>query len=136
MNTFVLKHGSLTLNIPRSIFVDGTAEFGGSAEGYFSMLTERYPWLSVNSIAVLKKNAKEEMRKIVEEEIRGPRKARMLSGIGEHTEAIEHLHRYLTEFPEDADAWYALGEILCGIGRNDEGYRAINRGRRISGTDR
>ena len=137
MNSFVLKHGSLTLNVPCSIFVKGSAEFGDTAEGYFSMLRERYPWLSINSIAVLKRNAKEEMRNIIEKKIRGPVKARKLSDAGEHEEAIEHLRSYLEEFPENGDAWYALGEILCRAGRKEEGYKAINRGRGIfSGRDR
>jgi tetratricopeptide (TPR) repeat protein len=131
MNSITVRHGSLTLNIPCSIFIGGTSELNDKADEYFSMLRRRYPWLSENSIAVLKRTTTEEMRKVIEEGLRGPRKARMLSCEGKDIEAIKHLESYLIDFPEDGDAWYALGEILCKIGRNEEGYKAINHGRRM-----
>ncbi|MDR0778122.1 MAG: tetratricopeptide repeat protein [Methanomassiliicoccaceae archaeon] len=130
-NTLTVKHGSLALNIPYSVFVKGTSEFNDKADEYFSMLRKRYPWLSENSIAVLKRTTAEEMQNIIEESLRGPKKARMLSGEGKHIEAIKHLESYLIDFPDDGDAWYALGEILCKIGRTDEGYKAMNHGRRM-----
>ena len=129
--TLSVRYGSLDLNIPYSIFVTGKAEFNKTADGYFSMLQERYPWLSDNSVTVLKRKVIEEMHRVIEEDLRGPEKARMLSAEGKETEAIRHLESYLVDFPDDGDAWYALGEILCKIGRNEEGYKAMNHGRRF-----
>ena len=131
MTTLRVKHGSLELNIPYSVFVKGTSELNKGSGEYFSMLKQRYPWLTENSLAVLKKRTSDEMQRIIEEGLRGPKKARMLSRDGKDMQAIHHLEGYLIDFPDDADAWYVLGEILCKIGRADEGYKAINHGRRL-----
>jgi tetratricopeptide (TPR) repeat protein len=130
-NTIEVKHGSLILRIPYSIFVKGTSELNDKADEYFSMLRRRYPWLSENSITVLKRTTKEEMQNVIEDSLRGPKKAKILSDDGKDIEAVKHLESYLIEFPEDGDAWYALGEILCKMGRTDEGYKAMNHGRRM-----
>ncbi|MDR0334330.1 MAG: tetratricopeptide repeat protein, partial [Methanomassiliicoccaceae archaeon] len=79
----------------------------------------------------LKRRTREEMQRVIEEGLRGPRKARMLSGDGKDMEAVRHLESYLIDFPDDPDAWYALGEILCKMGRTEEGYRMMNHGRRL-----
>jgi len=129
--TIKVEHGSLILNIPYSIFVKGTAEFNGKADKHFKMLQERYPWLSNNSLTVLKRRTTEEMERVIEESLRGPAKARILSSEGKDMEAIRHLESYLIENQNDGDAWYALGEILCKIGREEEGYKAMNHGRRF-----
>ena len=131
MQTLKIEHGSLTLNIPYSVFVKGTSEFNDSSDGYFAMLRQRYPWLSENSITVLRRRTCEEMRRIIEDGMKGARKARMLSDEGKHLEAVKHLESYLVDHSEDGDAWYALGEILCRIGRDDEGYKAMSHGRRF-----
>jgi tetratricopeptide (TPR) repeat protein len=130
-NTIEVKHGSLTLNVPLSIFVKGTSDLNDKSDEYFSMLRRRYPWLTENSIAVLRRTTSGEMERVIEDGLRGPRKARMLSDDGKDIDAIKHLESYLIDFPEDGDAWYALGEILCKIGRNEEGYKAMNHGRRM-----
>ena len=129
--TLRVKHGSLEVNIPYSIFRARTSDLNEKADEYFSMLQKRYPWLTDNSIAVFKRRAQDEMQRVIEEGLRGPKKARMLSKDGKDMEAIRHLESYLIDFPDDGDAWYALGEILCKIGRVDEGYRMINHGRRL-----
>ena len=135
--TIEVKHGSLTVNVPISMFVKGKAILKDDSDGYFMMLMQRYPWLSKNSITVLKRRAQEEMQRIIDEEKRGPRMARELFDSGKEMEAIKHMESYLIEFPEDPDAWYVLGEILSKIGRSEEGYKAINHGRRMfSGKDR
>ena len=95
------------------------------------MLRQRYPWLSENSVTVLRRRTSEEMQRIIEDGMRGSRKARILSGEGKHLEAVRHLESYLVDFPEDGGAWYALGEILCIIGREEDGYKAMNHGRRF-----
>ena len=130
--TFRVEYGSLALNVPLSIFVKGTSELNDSADAYFSMLGERYPWLSKNSLTVLKRKTREAMQDVIEESMRGAVKARMLMNDGKDMEAIKHLESYLVEHPDNGDAWYALGEILCKIGRTDDGYKAINHGRRLS----
>ena len=131
MTTLRVKHGSLELNVPYSVFVKGTSELSKESGEYFSMLKRRYPWLTDNSVTVLKRSTGEEMQRIIEEGLRGPKKARMLSEEGKDMQAVRHLEAYLIDFPDDADAWYALGEILCKMGRADEGYKAINHGRRL-----
>jgi hypothetical protein len=131
MRTLQVKHGSLELNIPYSVFVKGTSDLNDSSDSYFSILQQRYPWLTDNSVAVLKKRTRDEMQRVIEEGLRGPRKARMLSEGGKDMQAIHHLESYLIEHPDDSDAWYALGEILCRIGRTEDGYKAINHGRRL-----
>jgi tetratricopeptide (TPR) repeat protein len=130
--TITVKHGSLILNVPCSIFVNGRSQFNDSSDGYFLMLQQRYPWLNDNSLAVLKRRTEDEMRRVIEEGLRGPGKARMLSAEGRDMDAIRHLESYLIDRPEDGDAWYVLGEILCRIGRSEEGYKAINHGRRFN----
>jgi tetratricopeptide (TPR) repeat protein len=131
MNTLQVKHGSLELNVPLSVFVKGTCDLSKDSDVYFGMLQQRYPWLNDNSIAVLKRRVQEEMRTVIEQQLRGPKKARMLSAEGKDMQAIQHLESYLIDFPDDGDAWYVLGEILCKIGRNEDGYKAINHGRRL-----
>jgi tetratricopeptide (TPR) repeat protein len=131
MNNIQVKHGSLELNVPFSIFIKGTSKFNGSSDEYFSMLQQRYPWLTDNSIGVLKRRTADEMQCIIENGLRGSKKARMLSAEGKDMQAIHHLESYLVENPDDGDAWYALGEILCKMGRTEEGYKMINHGRRL-----
>ena len=126
-----VKHGSLTVNMPTSLFIKGTNVLKEDSDQYFNMLMQRYPWLTVNSIAVMKRSAQQEMQRVIDEGMRGPKKARELSNSGKDMEAITHLESYLIDFPEDPDAWYVLGEILCKIGRNDDGYKAMNHGRRM-----
>ncbi|MCL2712907.1 MAG: tetratricopeptide repeat protein [Methanomassiliicoccaceae archaeon] len=132
--TITVEHGSLVIEMPCSIFVSGTSELNDSSEEYFSMLMKRYPWLNKNSITVIKRTAKRIMNDIIEQSLRGSKKAMILFNEGENMKAIQHLESFLVDFPEDADAWYTLGEILCRIGREDEGYRAINHGRRFFGS--
>ncbi|MCL2143575.1 MAG: tetratricopeptide repeat protein [Methanomassiliicoccaceae archaeon] len=134
MSTIRVRHGSLEVNVPVSVFFRGTAEFNETASEYFSMLRRRYPWLTPDSLAVLRRTAQREMQRIIDERLRGPRKAKMLSAEGKDMQAVQHLESYLVERPDDADAWYALGDILCKMGRNEEGYKAINHGRRLSGS--
>jgi tetratricopeptide (TPR) repeat protein len=131
MHTLRVKHGSLELNIPRSVFTEGTSSLNADSNEYFSMLQRRYPWLTDNSVAVLKRRTEDEMQRIIDDGLRGSMKARMLSDDGEHIQAVRHIEAYLIEHPDDGDAWYTLGEILCRMGRADEGYRAINHGRRL-----
>ena len=134
MNTIHVRHGSMELNVPVSVFFKGTSDFNGTASEYFSMLRRRYPWLTPDSIAVLRRSAQKEMQRIIDEKIRGPAKAKMLSAEGKDMQAVQHLESYLVERPDDADAWYVLGDILCRMGRDEEGYKAINHGRRLSGS--
>ena len=132
--TVSVKYGSLELNVPYSVFVSGKSEFNDTSDEYFSMLQRRYPWLTDNSVTVLKRKIRERMSDLIEEGLRGPKKARMLSDAGKNTEAVRHLESYLTDNPEDGDAWYALGEILFRMGRDEDGFRAMNHGRRFFGS--
>ena len=56
--------------------------------------------------------------------------SRRLEKKGDLEGAIRHLREHLEEDPEDPDAWYALGELLCKAGRTKEGYDAFAEGRK------
>ena len=95
------------------------------------MLKQRYPWLSDNSVDVLMETARKRMIEILDEETNGRSLGKELESQGKIEEAIKHLKKHLEVDPEDADTWYALGELLCKAGRTEEGYKAFARGREL-----
>ncbi len=129
---FQINHGKLLVNVPRNIFrgIEATID-EEKAEPFRKMLMERYPWLSRNSLDELLKKARLEYIRIRDEETGGRDKAKNFVSKGRDEEAIKHLRRHLEQNPQDADTWYALGEILCRLGRTEEGYEAFNRGRKL-----
>jgi len=104
MQTLHVKHGPLELNVPYSVFVKGTSDLTDDSDEYFTMLQKRYPWLSDNSTAVLRRRTEDEMQRVIDEGLRGPGKARMLSSGGKDMDAIRHIESYLVDFPDDGDA--------------------------------
>ena len=95
------------------------------------MLSKRYPWLTSNALDVIMRNARREMLRVMDEESGGRSTSRRLSSQGKNEMAIAHLEQHLKEHPEDADSWYALGELLCKVGRAEEGYKAMKKGRSL-----
>ncbi|MDR1691154.1 MAG: tetratricopeptide repeat protein [Candidatus Methanoplasma sp.] len=126
----LVNHGSLTVSVPRNIFIGDKASIDlQKAAPFRETLKSRYPWLTDNSLNVLMENAKKVMIETLDEETHGRSFSRVLESEGRLDEAIKHLKKNLEKNPEDADLWYALGELLCKAGRAEEGYKAFARGR-------
>lgn len=126
-----VHHGTLVVMVPRSIFKRGTGTIVPERAAPFEeMIMKRYPWLTENSIKVLMERASREMSQILDEETSGRSAARYLEDKGETQKAIDHLEHILELNPEDADSWYMLGELLCKVGRAEEGYKAFSKGRK------
>ncbi len=125
-----VQHGKLTVKVPMNLFkgTEGVIDEEGT-ERFGKRLMERYPWLTENSMNVLMRKARQEYIRTIDVESKGRLKARDLESQGKQEEAIAHLKRHLEMDPNDADSWYALGDILCRMGRAEEGYKAYARGR-------
>lgn len=125
-----MTHGKLTVNVPRDIFKGSGAAIDEDKAALFrNMLKQRYPWLSDASLDVLMKNARKTIIGILDEETNGRSLSKELESQGRTEEAIRHLKAHLEKDPDDADTWYALGELLCRSGKTEEGYKAFARGR-------
>ncbi|MFP4170819.1 MAG: tetratricopeptide repeat protein [Methanomassiliicoccales archaeon] len=126
----VIFHGNLRLRIPLSIFKGRTQVVDPEEwERFSSLLTSRYPWLSPNALEVILENAKEERSKGLEEGKPASRRARELMDRGRLTRALALLNEHLGEDPDDGEAWMLRGELLCRMGRREEGYRSFAEGR-------
>lgn len=126
-----VHHGNLVVMVPRSIFKKGTGTIVPErAAPFIEMVRGRYPWLTENSVNVLMERASREMAQILDKETSGRSAAHHLESRGETQKAIEHLEHILNLNPEDADSWYMLGELLCKVGRAEEGYVAFSKGRK------
>lgn len=129
---FSVVHGKLTVNVPRSIFTGNGATVDNEKAALFrDMLKHRYPWLTDNSLDVLMENARKTIASVLDEETHGRSFSKELESQGKTEEAIRHLKKHLERDPEEADTWYALGELLCRAGRAEEGYKAFARGREL-----
>ena len=127
-----VMHGNMTVNVPRDLFVGPDASFDKDKTDRFrEVMKSRYPWLNSNSMDVLLNNARKEMLRVRDEETGGRSESKRYASQGKNELAIRHLEDYLKEHPDDADSWYALGELLCKCGRTEEGYRALNKGRSL-----
>ncbi len=127
-----IVHGKMTLAVPKNIFSGRDAEIDDVKAKEFSVKTKsRYPWITDNAMEVILKNARKEMLRQIDERTGGRSTSRKLDSEGKTEMAIMHLRKHLEEHPDDADSWYALGELLCKSGRVEEGHRAINKGRSL-----
>ena len=128
-----VTHGSLTVDVPRTLFKGRGCEIDeAAAERFKSMLAGRYPWLTANSLDVLIKKARMEMVRVMDEETNGRSHSMDLADKGRIEDAIAHMRLHLEADPDDADSWYALGDLLCRSGNASEGYKAFNRGRKAA----
>ena len=128
---FELHHGKLVVNVPRNIFKKGTCEPIPERTAVFKERTMgRYPWLTEGSWDVIMSKAIKEMSQILDEESFGRTAAKKMADEGRVDDAIRHIEVYLREHPDDPDGWYMLGELLCRIGKTEEGYRAFAEGRK------
>ena len=131
-NFISVMHGNMTVNVPRDIFIGPDAAFDEEKTKRFKEVMKcRYPWLNSNAMDVLLRNARKEMLRILDEETGGRNVSKRYESQGKNELAIRHLEEYLGEHPDDADSWYALGELLCKCGRTEEGYKALNKGRSL-----
>ena len=129
---FSVTHGNLVVSVPREIFRGYAAVIDESrAVPFRELLKSRYPWLTENSLDVLMANARKIMVGILDEETNGRSLSKDLESRGRPDEAIKHLKEHLEKDPENAETWYALGELLCRNGRTEEGYKAFARGREL-----
>ena len=125
-----VRHGNMTVNVPRNLFSGPDCEpVESKVKEFRRIMSGRYPWLTENALDVLMRNARNEMLRVLDEETGGRSTSKRMVSDGNTKGAIAHLKKHLEENPEDADSWYALGELLCKIGRAEEGYRAMNKGR-------
>ena len=126
-------HGNLTVDVPRKLFRGPYCEIDEeTARPFRDMVRARYPWVSESSMDVLMSKARKEMIRVIDEETGGRSHSSNLAQQGKLDEAIAHMRLHIEQDPEDADSWYALGNLLCQAGRTDEGYRAFNRGRDLA----
>lgn len=125
-------HGKLTVNVPRNIFKGcGTSIDEEKLAPFRTLLRERYPWLTDNSIDVLMRTAQKEMIRTVDEETSGRTMSMKLASEGRIEDAIRHMEKNLEKDSTNADSWYALGELLCKAGRPEEGFKAFAKGREL-----
>ncbi|MDR3282772.1 MAG: tetratricopeptide repeat protein [Candidatus Methanoplasma sp.] len=125
-------HGSLAVNVPCYIFKGpGIEPHAPESTVFRTMLQKRYPWLTEDSVDVLMEKARRQMVADMDEKTHGRSLSKVLESEGRTDEAISHLKRHLERDSNDADSWYALGELLFKAGRADEGYRAFARGREL-----
>ena len=125
-------HGKMTLAVPRDIFSGRDAVIDQEKARSFAEKTKkRYPWVTDNAMEVIMRNARKEMLRLNDERTGGRSTSKRLESEGKTEMAILHLRKHLEEHPDDADSWYALGELLCKTGKVEEGHRAINKGRSL-----
>ncbi len=125
-------HGKMTLAVPKDVFSGRDAVIDeGKAKAFAEKTKKRYPWVTDNAMEVIFRNARKEMLRLNDERTGGRSTSKRLESEGKTEMAIQHLKKHLEEHPDDADSWYALGELLCKSGKVEEGHRAINKGRSL-----
>ena len=127
-----VAHGKMLLAVPKDMFIGRDAVIDEEKAKQFAEKTKRrYPWITDNAMDVILRNARKEMLRLNDERTGGRSTSQRLDSEGKTEMAILHLEKHLEEHPDDADSWYALGELLCKAGRVEEGHRAINKGRSL-----
>ena len=125
-----MTHGKLTVNVPLDIFIGEDARYKEpDASNFYRMIGERYPWLSDNSMVLLKENARRDLLTMMDEETCGRSGAKALDASGRTVDAIAHIKRFLERNPNEYASWYLLGDLLCKMGDAKGGYEAYSRGR-------
>ena len=128
----LVDHGKLTLKVPRDMFKGPNADVDEERYQEFKRITQRrYPWIRDTGMEVILRNSRKEMLRILDEESGGKNTVKKFASQGKNELAIAHLKEYLEEHPDDADSWYALGELYFKTGRMDEGFQAMNKGKSL-----
>jgi len=123
-----VNHGKLRVSVPRQMFREDGSLDPVEEQTFRDLMASRYPWLNERSLDVMMASAVKEMATTLAHERRGAPIGREIAD-DDPEKAVSYLQRHLEHEPEDGEAWYALGEILCRVGRTDDGYRALKRGR-------
>ena len=127
-----VQHGKLHLKVPRAVFIGPEAVIDDGQWDIFRVkLQSRYPWVTENALEIILNNSRKEMLRVLWDEKKGAKAGRELLARGYAERSIDHLQSYLNDHPDDSDAWYALGESFCKVGRNEEGYAAFRKGREL-----
>ena len=122
-------HGSMTVDVPRKIFKGRECTIDWDEVEPFKRITQsRYPWISDNAIKVIINKAQMEMMRVRDEETNGREYSRTLAEKGKLDDAIAHLKLRLELNPNDAKAWYDLGELLFKKGDAKGGFDAFKKG--------
>ena len=134
MSTFIkVQHGSMEVNVPVRLFHPGTNKIRKEeAAKLRAGLKARYPWLTDNAVDVILKNAQEEMARLIDSRKTVADRAREMLRAGRLDQAVEFLEINLDIDPDDADAWYMMGEALMRSGRQKEGFQAMHKARSLS----
>ncbi len=122
-------HGSMCLDVPRSIFKGSDCCIDlEAAEPFKRIVTSRYPWISDSAFQVILNKAQKEMLRVRDEETNGREYSRTLAKKGKTDDAIFHLKLRLELNPDDAKGWYELGELLFKKGDAKGGFDAFRKG--------
>ncbi|HQN76256.1 MAG TPA: tetratricopeptide repeat protein [Methanomassiliicoccales archaeon] len=132
-NFIEVSHGHLKVNVPLSAYEGTTYHIKPEeAEKLKKMLASRYPWLSPNALKVFIEEAEQAMNDRIQSQLEYMEKARHAMQSGNYTRAKRMTERHIEAVPDDADAWYVLGESLCKLGETDEGFAAITKARNLA----
>ena len=132
INFIKIEHGSMELNIPVSLFEEGTAKVRpDEARKLREKLRCQYPWLTNNAVDVILKSASEEMSRQIEQRKPPAQKAREMIRSGRYRQALDFLEVHLDLYPDDVDCWYVRSEALFKLDRPEEAFRAMRHAQNI-----
>lgn len=129
-----VSHGKMVINVPYSVFRDRT--FNLIPEKWEELrqnLSVKYPWLSIHALEVIKKEIMDAMKAKILSEKTAAQRARDMIARDNLQGAISWLEGHFELEPDDVDAWYVYGEALMKIGKKEEGFAALKKGRQLSG---
>jgi len=128
---FTIWHGKMQVNVPFDIFKLHTCELDPiKSEEFKQMVKSRYPWITDDGMNVIFNNAKKEMKRLNEERLREKGTVSM-NPVKDVSAEITKVRSQIEKDPNDAMAWMKLGELLCKSGDQEEGYKALNKGRSL-----
>ncbi len=129
-NFIQVRHGSMLINIPRTLFRGRRAEIvSAEADRLGKELRSRYPWLSENAVQVVFREARQTMLSTIEMESRPIDIARTSFEDRHPTDALRILDEHLQRHQDDSDAWHLRGVVLMRLGRAEEGFKSLARSR-------
>ncbi len=132
-NFIEVSHGHLKVNVPLSAYEGTTYHIKPEeAERLKKMLASRYPWLSPNALKVFIEEAEQAMHDRIRSRLGHMEKARHALQSGNYQLAKRMAERQIEELPDDADAWYVLGESMCKLGEAEEGFAALSKARTLA----
>jgi tetratricopeptide (TPR) repeat protein len=132
-NFIEVSHGHLLVNVPLTAYEGTTYHIRpDEAEKLKKMLASRYPWLTQNALKVFIEEAEQAMHDRIQAQLGYMEKARHALYSGNYQRAKGMAERQIEELPDDADAWYVLGESLCKLGETEEGFVALTKARSLT----